>query len=216
MTSCAGGAMLSSRIFRRCRGALLAAVLLLCSCSVYEDDERYFEGVVDFFIINGYLLWMLVTKPPEITVEDMRGMFAEHRGVMEDIVQTCEEHPRINRIYAEDGEEDYYGEGEVGPELAVAIESVRVQMREISASLVTCSRWHNVENKPLGVVSFVVYAAGLSVSGVLRKISYRTEWSQNHSQLSKEMLEERGYHNLPEAGWYIYDSEAVVYDGIYE
>ena len=200
--------MLQSRIFRRYRGILLAGALaLLCSCSVYEDDEGYFEGVIDYFVFNGYLLWMLITKPREVTVEDMQEMFAEHRDVMMGIVQTCEEYPRINRIYVDEGDE-FYGEGEVGLELTTVVESVRSSLAEIPASQVICGRRHNVEGNPLSVVSFVVYAIGLSVSGTLKTIDYRTEWLQISSPLTWDQMQRRGYIEMLDEGWYIYVSES--------
>ena len=199
--------MLQSRIFRRCRGTLLAGALaLLCSCSVYKDDEGFFEGVIDYFAFNGYLLWMLITKPPEVTVEDMGEMYAEHPEVMMSIVHVCEGHPRIYRIYADEGVE-YYGEGEVGLELTTVVNSVRSSLAEIPASQVICWRRHNVEGTPLSAVSFVVYAAGLSVSGTLKRIDYRTEWLLKSSPLTWDQMISRGYIEMLDEGWYIYVSE---------
>jgi len=151
---------------------------------------------------------MLITKPREVTVEDMQEIFAEHRALMVSIVQTCEEYPRIYRVYAENGTDDYYGEGEASLELSGVVESVRGKINEIPASQIICWRQNNVEGNPLSAVSFVVYAAGLSVSGTLKTIDYRTEWLQKSNPLTSDQMTKRGYIEILDKGWYVYVSES--------
>ena len=193
-----GRSVFRSRIFRWSRGTLLAATLmLLCSCSVYDDDEVSFEGVIDFLSFSGSLLWMAITKPREMTLEEMQEMFAEHRDMMTSIVQACEEYPRINRIYADYPEGDqYYSEDEIGLELTTVVEAVRSSLAEIPALQVICWREHNVEGNPLSIVSFVV--------DTLKSIDYRTEWFQKSRPLTWEQLERQGYIEMLGEGWFIH------------
>ena len=193
--------MMNSRIFRQCRRILLVVGFsVLSGCSVYEHEERYFEGVIEDFVLFGYGLWNRITTR-EVTVEEVREIFAEHQDVMMSIVQTCEQYPGINIISTK---YTYFpGEDEVGPEMAAVLELIRSKMAEIPASKVVCARWQNIGTKPLGGVSFVVYAGGLSRSGKSKSIVYRTEWLQKNSPLTEEQLDSHGYIELLDKGWYI-------------
>lgn len=196
--------MLKNRITRRYRVLLVLILLVLGGCSgrLYEAVKTELE--FQFFLLYG--LWERITSR-EVTVEDMREMFTEHRDLMMHIVQTCEEYPRIRKIYVEEGEEYFYGSGETGMEMVAVLESIRARMTKIPASSVSCFRPHNIDGKPLATVSFVVYAVGLSVSGTLKAIDYRTLWSQNNAPLTEEQMEKREYIGQLDKGWYIHVSQ---------
>ncbi len=131
-------------------------------------------------------------------------LFSKKNKLMIDIVAACESNPAIRRVGVKDGAVSFYDQAYSYSDFKPVIDAIRLALLELSASSVECGRRGDFEGNPLSVVSFVMYSSGLSVSGSLMGILYRTEWSKNNNPITSDQIESRGYIELSKEGWYVY------------
>ncbi len=175
----------------------LLSLSSLSGCADNEDDRKW--GVFSEAIERE------IEQPQkEVNISDLIDLFLNKHRLMMSVVATCETNPKIRRIGIKDGSTSFYGKSFSGPEFETATDSTRLALSELSSSSVSCGRRGDFDGDPLAIVSFVMYASGISVSGSSLGILYRTEWSRTNNPVTKEQVKARGHTALPKEGWYVY------------
>ena len=136
------------------------------------------------------------------TFAELEQMFARHADRMKESVRLCSEYPEIRWVGPPDQEADYYQGVTLSADVAKAVAMLQQALVEIPAYSIHCGRRGDYEDRPLAVVTFVVYASGISVSGSSVVIIYSTPWSNEHNPWTEEERRDKGYKALGQPGWY--------------
>jgi hypothetical protein len=145
--------------------------------------------------------------PREVSVSDLKELFSNKSELMISLVRMCEDNPAIRRVGINDDAVSFYGKGHTSSDFMQVAGKTKSTLFELSASSVECGRRGDFDGNPLAVVSFVMYASGLSVSGSSLGIIYRTEWSRKNNPITKQNIESMGYTELAKEGWYVFEND---------
>ena len=179
---------------------LCVELLLLIGCdnSNNEKSWHFFDKMIE----------KELSGKKKLDTNLIENVFVENVEIMRKMVDLCEKHPVIRRVGSMQEEVSYYGnnfnENQHSEQQIVA--KMRDYLDQIGSSSVSCMRRGDFVENPLAVVSFVMYRSGLSVSGELVSIVYRTNWSHENNKVSEKELQSRGYKSLGKPRWYMFKS----------
>lgn len=140
----------------------------------------------------------------KISISNLIELFLNKHILMTELVTMCQNNPAIRRVGLKDEAVSFYGAGNSSSDYKLIIETTKSLLSEVSALSIDCGRRGDFEEKPLAVVSLVMYASGLSVSGTSLGFVYRTNWSRINNPITEEQIKSRGYTELDKYGWYVY------------
>lgn len=177
----------------------LLGMSVLSGCGENESDKSWqiFKEAVELEGEN---------PPKEVNISDLVELFSNKSMLMIDLVAMCEDNPAIRRVGIKEDAVSFYGE-HYSSDLQYVVDDTKSTLFELSASSVDCGRRGDFDGNPLAVVSIVMYASGLSVSGSSLGIIYRTEWSRKNNPTTKQTIELRGYNELTKDGWYVFENK---------
>lgn len=175
----------------------LFGLLILSACSESEGGK-------DWNVFSETIEQEMEQPPRKVSISNLIRLFSNKHILMMKLVTVCENNPAIRRVGAKDGAVTFYGAGHSHSDYESIINMTKAVLSEIEASSIDCGRRGDFEENPLAVVSFVMYASGLSVSGSSLGIVYKTEWSRKNNPITEAQVKSRGYTELDKAGWYAY------------
>ena len=178
---------------------LLLLLILGCDDSPANSDKSW-------VIFKDAINKELEAGPKEFDLDGLKNSFSRHFESLQDVVRACSDNPDLRRIGRSANDVSYYKGVSSVDDFNSLVISIQKKLAEIGASSVSCGRRGDFEDNPLAIVSFVMSASGLSVSGSSKGFFYSTEWSQKNNPASEAIFESRGYTQLGIDGWYIYET----------
>jgi hypothetical protein len=156
-----------------------------------------------FFLLTGcsyleFIFGAFEENKEPYSEADMRKLFIKNHDVLKKLIATCEQTPKLRRVRLEGDTEGFDTN-----ENSEIIIKIREEMESAQLIGLHCERLYNFVDNPLAGVSFILFASGLSVSGVSQGIYYETDKMRElFPSTNNDMFSE--YEPLNIKGWSLY------------